>query len=201
MWQIWCHRSKVLRFAGKTLFFPTSLIISETRINPCVSSVQTQKEAEGRVHDCLNLEKIQCCEKHRLLFTPCPDVAWDFVGHSCQPVWGPKAPASLYPHTESRHADAKIPRCGNCWMLHAQHTKPCEEEMPASLVFLGLPSGQIARLQLFSLWLPTFKRPNTFSPRMLAQYVVIFSPNNYLSSRRREKRWLKKNMRCLETVI
>ena len=86
----------------------------------------------------MNLEKIQCCDKHTVgpLFTLCPDVAWDRGSFVTTRV-GPKSAGISVPAYGVTTCRRKIPRCVNFWMLHAHHTKPRED---AGLSGISRPS-------------------------------------------------------------
>ena len=130
-----------------------------------------KKKADGQADNFLNLEKFQCCDKPGSLFTPSPYVAWDRMGCSWQPAWGPKSGGvSVRPANWVTRPTEKIPRCVNFGRT-MRATRICLKQCEgyAGLSGISRPRGPVT-----NVWpqAANFTQPNTFA------VVVIWSWRN-----------------------
>ena len=153
--------------------------------NPHVALVPTQKEAEGRTDDSLNLEKTQCCDKHTVgpLFTLCPDVAWDRGSFVTTRV-GPKSAGISVPAYGVTTRRDKNPRMCHlldvpCMPHAASAPKPCEED--AGLSGISRPSLRShSETATVCPLTAKFKWPNTFSILIWFWRNTLFSSHQQL---------------------
>ena len=119
-------------------------------LSPHVAQVlfRLKEKADGQADNSLNLEKFQCCDKPGSLFTPSPYVAWDRMGCSWQPAWGPKSGGvSVRPANWVTRPTEKIPRCVNFGRsMHAARIclKQCEGY--AGLSGISRPRGPVTNV-------------------------------------------------------
>ena len=142
-------------------------------LGPRDNTFSTQKESENQADNCLNLEKFQCCEKlntrsGRFLrfFQMC--VVRDNP-------YGAQKGRDHRTHIRSHDIQRKFPRCGNFeFSMRTSHLPRSHVwRIPASLVFLGLPSGQRGEAA-------TVCPPNSNGPtRLLLSGHVMLLPSHY----------------------